>query len=68
MNDERLEAMFAERAALEPEDVAAMWGGSTMPKTTLSLPTQVFAPREQPTRLSLKTHSEIVKAKKSLTC
>ena len=29
MKDERFEAMFAERAALEPEDVAAMWNGST---------------------------------------
>ena len=29
MSDERFEALFAERAALEPEDVAAMWDGST---------------------------------------
>lgn len=29
MSDERFEALFAERAALEPEDVAVMWDGST---------------------------------------
>lgn len=29
MKDERFEAIFADRAALEPEDVAAMWDGST---------------------------------------
>ena len=29
MSDKRFEKLFAEMAALEPEDVAAMWGGST---------------------------------------
>ena len=29
MKDERFEKLFAERAAIEPEDVAAMWDGST---------------------------------------